>query len=389
MKKIRPVTRPGRSWPVSLAALATVALLAAACGSSPSTTGQSGTADQEPTATIVAIAATSGEFAQYGINYERGALLGARYAAAHHIANITVKQENSQDDPGTGVTIVRNIIAAGYRLIVDYGQYQVLVASAPVAERAQALTLAGTKESSITSVGPWIWQGPDGSTALASQNLITVLRSLHAKTIAIAVDNDSEGTTGAAQIQKDARAVGITVKTVQEWDPTATDFTPQINNIIHAHVDAVASFSVVATGALFIKQARAAGLDVPMIDGSGWDLAEFFQIAGDSVSNVYCITDFVPGQSRPVARYLDQTYQADYGSLPNNDVAAGFDAVVVMAEAMRLARSSSPNAVRMALAKVHVDGAEANDLYFSSARTVVKTTLAVTAKGGQWVEWDG
>jgi branched-chain amino acid transport system substrate-binding protein len=387
MKHTRRGTRLGRLWLISASA---GSVLIAACGSSSSTASSTGNqAGHEPTATIVATAPTTGEFAEYGIRYVRGALLAAQYAAAHHMADITIKQENSQGDPATAVTIARNVISSGIHFIVDYDAYQVLLAAAPVAQRAGALLVAGTKVSNITSVGSWIWQGPDGSTALDAKNIVVVLKRLHAKTIAIAVDNDNDGPTGIPLIESDARAAGITVKTVQEWDPTATDFSPQINNIIHAHVDAVASFSVVTTGALFIKQARAAGLNVPMVDGSGWDTSQFFQLAGSNVKNVYCVTDFVPTEPSPIVRDLDQAYMAKYHQQPNNDVATGFDAVLVIADAMKIAGSASPTAVRAAMARVNLDGAEGSDLHFSSARLVEKSTLVVTASNGQWVESGG
>lgn len=363
--------------------------LLAACGSSNSSSSSAAATSAPafvPTATVATLAGLSGAFAQYGNPFVNGAQIAADYLKSQNKANLTLKIEDNKGDPATAVTNMRNDAAAGITFAVSYDPSPVALAVGPVVQRSSILYLTSAVAATVPDSGTFVFQGPDSTAGLVASNIIPRLQKLGAKTIAIAVDNNAFGTTTGDLIQAAAQAAGITVATYQKWGPTATDFAPQISNITNAHVDAVASTSVAATGALFVKQARAAGLAVPMIAGSGWDSPQFFQLAGNSVTDVYAVTDFVPTGTTPIISKFVALYNAKYGKDPDTNAASGFDAVLIEASAMIQAQSVTADAVRTAMATIKVDGVTGTGLHFDSRRSIQKNDIIVTASNGNWVQ---
>jgi branched-chain amino acid transport system substrate-binding protein len=360
-----------------------------AAGSGSSSSGAnaaSGTKAFVPTTTIATFADTTGAFAQYGIPFTRGAQIAAEYLKQTGKANLTLDVQSTDADPATAVEEIRTDASAGIHFAVSYDVTPVALAAGPVAERSSILYLASAVAANVPEPGPFIFQGPDSTAELVAENIVPELQKLGAKSIAIAVDNDDFGTSTGNLIEQAAKAAGMTVKTYQKWSPTATDFSPQINNILNAKVDAVASSSVAATGALFVKQARAAGLDVPMISGSGWDTPQFFQLAGNDVKNVYAVTDFVPNGTRPLIAQFVQLYKAKYGEDPDTNAASGFDAVLIEASAMIKAGSIDSSMVREAMTTLNIDGVTGTGLHFNSDRSIQKQDIIVTGVNGNWQE---
>jgi branched-chain amino acid transport system substrate-binding protein len=394
---LRGSRHPCRRVAVSALIALTTASLAACGSSSPASTAsspastaassatRSSTGTFVPTATMAVFADTTGAFAQYGVPFTHGAQIAADYLKQKGQANLTLKVQDTMADSATAVEELRNDASAGVHFAVSYDITPVALAAGAVAQRSSILYLASAVAANVPEAGPFIYQGPDSTAELVANNIVPELQKLGAKTIAIAVDDDDFGTSTGNLIQQAAIAAGLKVKTYQKWSPTATDFSPQIASIKNAGVDAVASVSVAATGALFVKQARAAGLNVPMISGSGWDTPQFFQLAGNKISNVYAVTDFVPGETSALAVQFDQMYRAKYGLAPDTNAASGFDAVLIEATAMIHAGSTDPNKAREAMTTLSVDGVTGSNLHFSAGRSIQKQDLIVISKDGNWV----
>jgi branched-chain amino acid transport system substrate-binding protein len=371
-----------------MATLAVASLALAACGaaSSGSSNSASPAGPFVPTTTIAVSAGLSGAFAQYGQPFAQGAQIAADYLKQQGKANLTLKDQDSAGDPATAVPQLRNDATAGINFVASYDPSPVALACGPIAQRDSILYLASAVAANVPQSGSFIYQGPDSTAGLVASNMIPELQKLGAKRIAIAVDDDDFGTSTGDLIQQDAEAAGITVATYQKWDPTGTSFATTITNIENAHVDAVASSSVAATGALFAKQARAAGLDIPMISGSGWDSPQFQQLAGNSITGVYAVTDFIPTGTSPIIQTFVSMYKAKYGTDPDTNAASGFDAILILASAMDQAKSIDPNAVRIAMETVSVDGVTGSGLHFNAQRSIQKQDIIVTNSNGQWVQ---
>ncbi|HEY5167965.1 MAG TPA: ABC transporter substrate-binding protein, partial [Thermoleophilia bacterium] len=104
--------------------------------------------------------------------------------------------------------------------------------------------------------------------------------------------------------------------------------------------------------AAIVRRLRAAGYEQPIMGGDSFDSASLVRTAVKTGGKVYYTTHAAVGMSsasRAVRRF-DASFQAAYGRPPQNAFASlGYDAVNLVASAIRRADSAKPSKVRDAL----------------------------------------
>jgi branched-chain amino acid transport system substrate-binding protein len=89
---------------------------------------------------------------------------------------------------------------------------------------------------------------------------------------------------------------------------------------------------------------------MPFLGTANWDSLEFPSLVGDSGNNTYFPGRFNPdGPSDAVQLFLE-VYERKNGTFPSASAAMGYDALVVLADAIRRANSTEPEKLREALA---------------------------------------
>ena len=100
---------------------------------------------------------------------------------------------------------------------------------------------------------------------------------------------------------------------------------------------------------VFITQARAVGIDVPIIGGDAMDNTSLIDIGGEDAEGTIVASNFHVDDPRPVVQHFVQVFNEKIGQMPNRDAAAGYDAVRVLAHAIEQAGSTVPEAVSQVL----------------------------------------
>ncbi|MDO5016351.1 MAG: ABC transporter substrate-binding protein [Eubacteriales bacterium] len=131
------------------------------------------------------------------------------------------------------------------------------------------------------------------------------------------------------------------------------DFTSQLNNIKQAEPDVIFCPGNYGECALMIKQARDLGIEVPMLGGDTWESPDFIKIGGENINKeVYFSSHFT--YEKPLndvsEAYLDK-YKAKFNENSNAFAALGYDAYMVIIDAIERAGSAEPEAIRDALAE--------------------------------------
>ena len=128
------------------------------------------------------------------------------------------------------------------------------------------------------------------------------------------------------------------------------DFTKHLQTIKKKNPDVVYLPLPADQAAPILRKARELGLTMPFLGTANWDSLEFPLIVGDSGSNTYFPGRFNPdGPSDAVQLFLE-VYERKNGNLPSASAAMGYDALVVLADAIRRANSTEPEKLREALA---------------------------------------
>ena len=101
-----------------------------------------------------------------------------------------------------------------------------------------------------------------------------------------------------------------------------------------------------------VKQFRDAGIKSPIVGGDGYDTPLLVQIAGPGADDVYFTTHSLMDANlgTDAVKEFITAYQAEYKNPPENAFAGlGYDAVKLIADAIKRAGSADPKTIREAL----------------------------------------
>lgn len=128
------------------------------------------------------------------------------------------------------------------------------------------------------------------------------------------------------------------------------DFTKHLRTIQKKNPDIVFLPLPADQAAPILKKARELGLTMPFLGTANWDSLEFPALVGSFGNNTYFPGRFNPdGPSDAVQLFLE-VYARKNGTFPSASAAMGYDALVVLADAIRRANSTQPEKLREALA---------------------------------------
>jgi len=128
------------------------------------------------------------------------------------------------------------------------------------------------------------------------------------------------------------------------------DFTKHLQTVKKKNPDVVYLPLPADQAAPILRKARELGLTMPFLGTANWDSLEFPSMVGDSGNNTYFPGRFNPdGPSDAVQLFLEG-YERKNGNLPSASAAMGYDALVVLADAIRRANSTEPEKLRKTLA---------------------------------------
>ena len=131
------------------------------------------------------------------------------------------------------------------------------------------------------------------------------------------------------------------------------DFTAQLTSIKKLNPDVIFAPGPYSDGALMIKQARGLDISAPFLGGDTWEAPEFIEIGGEDVEGVALSTHYsVDAAPTEAAKEFVDAYKAKYQDKePNAFAALGYDAYMVILDAIVRADSYESTAIRDALAQ--------------------------------------
>ncbi len=131
----------------------------------------------------------------------------------------------------------------------------------------------------------------------------------------------------------------------------ATDFSKILEKVKRLDPDVIFLPGKIRDSAFLIKQARKKGLQTLFLGGDGWD-EKMYEYAGDTLDGSFYSNHWHREVDFQKSRLVVKTYQARYGK--QDDLSAviplGYDAVMLLAEAVSRANSWDPWQIRDALA---------------------------------------
>lgn len=153
--------------------------------------------------------------------------------------------------------------------------------------------------------------------------------------------------------------------------------------------DAVFLCGSLPESAQILREAREAGLKVPVFGAAGLDSPDLIRLGGDSVEGTVVFSLFNVGDPRPEVRAFGERFHARFGILPDSTAAQGYDAVRLVAHAMKQAGSTVPAQVAAALrATRDWPGVTGRTSYSDNGDPVAKRMAKVVVRNGAFEYFD-
>ena len=132
-----------------------------------------------------------------------------------------------------------------------------------------------------------------------------------------------------------------------------TDFSAQIARLqaMDPQPDIVFVSAIPTEAGLSVKQIREAGIEMPIVSGDGFDTDLVASTPGPELADdVWFSTHTYRADDRPEVDDFVAAYEEEYGIEPENAFAPlGFDALMLVVDAIERAGSAEPDAIRDAL----------------------------------------
>lgn len=169
--------------------------------------------------------------------------------------------------------------------------------------------------------------------------------------VAILKDVKNDYSIGlAAAFQKSFSELGGVIAVEQSYSQGDTDFSAQVTAIRGTGAEAVFIPGYYSEVGAIARTADRLGLKVPLLGGDGWDSPDLFKIGGDALNGSYFSDHFAPDVATEKARAFVASFTAKYGQAPTGLGALGYEAALVLIDAIARAGKNEPAAIRDAIA---------------------------------------
>ncbi len=177
--------------------------------------------------------------------------------------------------------------------------------------------------------------------------------------------------------------------------PTPPDFSHMAGKLTanEPKPDAVFISAVPEEAALAVKKLRNSGINIPILSGDGFDSQLVIKAAtAKPITDVYFTTHSYRGDNRPEVASFINAYKKEYGIVPEDAFAAlGYDAVNVLADAIKRAGSADKAAIAKALSQTKDFKAVTGTITMRQNMPPLKSIAIIEIKDGTYVvkdTWD-
>lgn len=305
---------------------------------------------------------TSGPVASLGQPGLEGALLAVDQINAAGGINghpLALENINTESDNTKAVTATKRLIGAGdIAAIVGPMNSGSSFAILDIIQRAQMPMISNGGSRNIVLPAEekkWVFLAPL-TDVLVQSMMMEDMKKRGITKIALLNADSPFGTSGREQLEKRAADHGITIVSQQAFGNADQDMTPQLTRVRGTDAQAVVVWATGPGQAISVKNARQLGLDLPVYLSHAANDFNFVRLAGPAAdgilipsSKIY-VTDSLPDSDpqKAVIETFVKDYTAKYGKPPATFAGNAYDAVMMLAEAMKTAGGERP-AVRDAI----------------------------------------
>jgi len=299
--------------------------------------------------------AMTGTTATFGQSTHRGLMMAVdEINAAGGVLGkkIRLLTEDTQSRPEEAATAVTKLITRdGVKAVIGEVSSSRSLAAAPICQ-AHGVPMVSNASTNpeVTRKGDYIFRvcyiDPFQGEVMAR----FAYNTLGIRKAAILKDIKNDYSIGLAQyFEETFRKLGGEIIATQAYSEGDIDFKAQLTALKAAQPEAIIVPGYYTEAALIVKQARELNMTMPIVGGDGWDSAKLVEIGGESMNNTYFSTAYSADDPDSVVQNFVHKYTTRYDDKPDAFAALGYDAGLILFDAIERAGSTEGAKIRDAL----------------------------------------
>lgn len=359
------------------------------CGC-PSSGGNSGSADSNEIL-IGHYGSMTGSEATYGQSTDNGIRLAVEEINAAGGINGKQVKLITYDDKGdtkeVGAAVTR--LVANDHVVAVLGEVasNLSLAGAPVCQdHGVPMISPSSTNPQVTKIGDKIFRVCfiDPFQGYVCAKFAREQEGMEAEKVAVLYDQTQAYSKGLAEeFVKAFEQLGGTISENQAYSRGDQDFTAQLTAIRSSDPDMVFVPGYYTDVGNIALQARKLGIEVPLFGGDGWDSSQLYKIGGDAVNGCYYSNHYSHEDPNPRVQDFISKYKDTHGAIPDGLAALGYDAAMLLFEAMQRAESLGGDDLAAAISQTqNFDGVTGN-ISIDAQHNAVKPAVILEMKDGQ------
>lgn len=178
---------------------------------------------------------------------------------------------------------------------------------------------------------------------------------------------------------------GGAVVAEEAYPADTTDFSAVLTTLMATDADVLYVPAYADTAQFVVKQARELGWNVPIVGPDGFDSASLQNAGAANLNNVFFSTHFTTLDENPAVAKFVTDYKALSGEEAMALSALGYDAAYLVAQAIKEAGSTDPEAVAAAVAAISFTGITGS-VTFDANHNPVKSAVVIELVDGVYAK---
>src|SRR5690625_268422 len=261
---------------------------------------------------------------------------------------------------------------------------------APVADQ-NGLPILGTSVTAegIPQIGDYVFRNSISEAAAIPASVEKAVEAYDAESVALMYGNDDVFTkSGYDSMKQAAEDLGLEILTTETFQQGQSDYKAQLSKIKQVDPDIILASALYNEGAVIMKQARSMGIDVPFVGGNGFNSPQVIEIADDDADGLIVATPWFTGKEEDKVQDFVSKFEEEYGKQPDQFAAQSYDALHVMADALKRAGEADPEKLYEALGETEDFEGILGTMSFDEEGDIVMDPIVLTIEDGQFIEME-
>jgi branched-chain amino acid transport system substrate-binding protein len=328
-----------------IASLAVITLLALGCppkneagGGSGTSGGASGTGD----ILVGEYGSLTGTQATFGQSNHNGVMMAAdeiNAAGGINGRKIKVLTEDDQSKAEEAANAVTKLISQNnVTAILGEVASSASIAAAPICQsnKVPMITPSSTNDE-VTKKGDYIFR-TCFTDSYQGENIAKYVAQTGMKRAAILTDVKNDYSTGLTKVITQVyTSMGGQIIGNQSYSNGDSDFRSQLTALKALNPQVIFVPGYYTDIGQIAQQAKELGINAPLAGGDGWESPKLIEIGGKALEGSFYTNHYFYGDPTPTVRDFVQKYKERYGQIPDGMAALGYDAMRVLADAMKRA----------------------------------------------------